>query len=130
MKTNAGIDAIAGQVLGTAAQPAAFNYVALTADTGAPAAGDTTLTGEIATASGGLIRKQATYAHTNGTSTATLTVTYTANSNDRLPVTVAKIGVFNAVSSGTLGFESLLSSTVTISASGDQLTITDTITIS
>lgn len=130
MKTNAGIDAIAGQVLGTSAQPAAFNYMAVTANSTAPAAADTTLTGEITTAGGGLVRKQATYAHTNGTSTATLTATYTANGSDVLPVTLAKIGILNASSSGTLGFETLLSATATLSASGDQVTVTDTVTIS
>ncbi len=109
---------------------AAADYLALTANTTAPSAGDTTLTAEIATASGGLIRAQATYAHTGGASTYTLTKTFTANGNDSLPVTIGKVGVFNASSSGTMPWSSLLSPTATISANGDALTITETITIS
>jgi hypothetical protein len=130
LKTNVGIDAISKQIADTAAQPAAFNYIALTANATAPSASDTTLTAEIATASGGLIRAQAVFAHTNGTATFTLTKTFTANGSDALPVTIAKIGVFNASSSGTLGFETLLSSTATLTTVGDNTTITDTFTVS
>jgi hypothetical protein len=130
MLTNAGKDALFGQHLSTSAQPAAFNYMALTANSSAASASSTTLTGEITTAGGGLIRKQATYAHTNGTSTSTLTATFTANSSDSKPVTIAKIGVFNASSSGTLGYETLLSSTATITNTGDALTVTHTVTAS
>lgn len=109
---------------------AAADYLALTANTTAPSAGDTTLTGEIATASGGLIRAQATYAHTGGTATYTLTKTFTANGNDSLPVTIGKVGVFNASSSGAMPWSTLLSPTATISAVGDALTVTETITVS
>lgn len=126
--TNGGRDALHAQNLGTSAQPAAFNYIALTANSTAPAAGDTTLTAEIATAGGGLVRAQATYAHTAGTNTSTLTKTFTANGSDLLPVTVAKIGVFNASSSGTMGYETPLSATATLSASGDSVTVTETVT--
>lgn len=126
LMTNAGRDAIFSQVLGTSTQPAAFNYVALTANTGTPAATDTSLAGEITTAGGGLIRKQATFAHTNGTTTATLTVTFTANGSDSLPVTVHKVGDFNASSSGTLGFTANLNADATFNASGDNMTLTDT----
>ncbi len=109
---------------------AAADYLALTANSTTPSAGDTTLTSEIATASGGLIRAQATYAHTGGASTYTLTKTFTANGNDSLPVTIAKVGVFNASSSGTMAWSTLLSSTATLSAVGDSITVTETITIS
>lgn len=126
--TNAGRDALHAQHLGTSAQPASLNYMALTANSSAAAAGDTTLTGEIATAGGGLVRAQATYAHTTGTNTSTLTKTFTANGSDSLPVTIAKMGIFNASSSGTLGYETLLNSTATLSASGDNVTITETVT--
>lgn len=131
MLTNAGKDMVAS-ALGdrSGSRAAAGDYLALTANSTSPAAGDTTLTAEIATASGGLIRAQATYAHTGGTSTYTLTKTFTANGNDALPVTVAKVGVFNAASAGTLVWETLLGTTATISASGDSLTVTETITIS
>lgn len=130
MLTNAGKDMIASQLANTSTQAAACNYIALTANNASPAAGDTTLTGEIATASGGLVRAQGAYAHTGGTNTLTVTKTFTANGSDVLPVVVAKYGLFNASSSGTLGFESLLAATATLSASGDQLTVTVTITLS
>lgn len=129
-KTSVGIDAIASQISDTAAPPARFNYIGLTANSTAPSAGNTSLAGEITTAGGGLIRAQATFAHTNGTSTYTLTKTFTANGSDALPVTVNKIGVFNASTSGTLGFETLLSSGATLNASGDNLSVTHTVTIS
>lgn len=131
MLTNAGRDFASG-ALGdrSGSRPAAADYLALTANSTSPAAGDTALTGEISTAGGGLIRAQAIYAHTNGTSTYTLTKTFTANGNDALPITVAKVGVLNAASSGTLVWSTLLGTTATISASGDSLTVTQTITIS
>lgn len=126
--TNGGRDALHAQHMSTSAQPASFNYIALTATTTAPAATDTTLTGEITTTSGGLIRAQATYAHTTGTNTTTLTKTFTANGNDSLPVTLAQIGVFNASSSGTLGYHTALGSTATLSSVGDSIAVTETVT--
>lgn len=131
MLTNAGKDMVAS-ALGdrSGSRAAAADYLALTANSTAPAAGDTTLTAEITTAGGGLVRATATYAHTTSTSTYTLTKTFTANGNDSLPVTIAKVGVFNASSSGTLVWSTLLGTTATISASGDALTVTETITIS
>lgn len=124
MLTNAGKDAIAALV-GNAAK-----YVAVTANASAAVATDTTLTGEIATAGGGLLRAAGTYAHTGGTSTYTITKTFTANGSDSLPVTLAKTGYFDASSSGNLVFETLLSATATLSASGDNVTITQTATLS
>jgi len=126
--TNAGRDALHGQHLGTATQAAAFNYMALTASTTAPAAGDTTLSGEITTSGGGLVRAQATYAHTTGTNTSTLTKTFTANGSDSLSVVIAQIGVFNASSGGTLGYHTVLNATATLTVSGDNLTVTETLT--
>jgi hypothetical protein len=126
--TNAGRDAVHAQAWGTSAQPAAANYIALTASVTAPAATDTTLTGEITTAGGGLLRAQATYAHTASTNTSTLTKTFTANGSDSLPVTIAQIGVFNAASAGTLGFHTALTSTAVLSVSGDSVTVTETVT--
>jgi hypothetical protein len=129
LKTNAGIDVIAAQVSG-AGGTNVIKYMALTANAGAPAAGDTTLSGEITTGGGGLVRAAATYAHTTSTATYTLTKTFTANGSDVLPVTLAKIGILDASSSGNLGFETLLPTTATLSASGDAITCTDTVTIS
>jgi len=126
--TTVGRDALHSQHMNTSAPPATFNYIALTANSTAPSAASTVLTAEIATAGGGLLRAQATYAHTASTNTTTLTKTFTANGTDSLPVTIAKIGVFNASTSGTLAYETLLSSTATLSASGDNVAITETVT--
>src|SRR3954466_26319 len=128
--TNAGRDHAAACVYSTSAQPAAANYLAVSANATAPSAASTTLPGEITTASGGLLRAQATYAHTGGTATATLTKTFTANGSDSLPVVLAKVGVLNASSSGTLVHETLLSATSTLTVSGDACTVTETITVS
>lgn len=125
---NAGRDALHKQHLDTAAQPAAFNYMCVSANATAPSASNTTCPGEITTAGGGLLRAQATFAHTNGTNTSTLTKTFTANGSDSLPVTIAKIGVLNAASVGTLGYETLLNATATLTISGDNVAITETVT--
>ncbi|WP_141576128.1 hypothetical protein [Actinomadura sp. WMMA1423] len=130
MLTNGGRDHALACVYGTSAQPAAANYIALTANSTSPSASNTSLSGEITTSGGGLVRAQATYAHTNGQATATLSKTFTANGSDSLPVVIAKIGIFNAASSGTMTNETLLSATATLSASGDSITITDTVTAS
>lgn len=129
LRTTVGTDAHLAQNFSTSAQPASFNYIALTANTTTPVVGDTTLTAEITTAGGGLIRKQSVYSHTNGTNTAALAATFTANGSDSLPVTLGKFGIFNASSVGTMGYATLLSSTATLNASGDNLALTDTFTL-
>lgn len=127
--TNVGRDALHAQNLTTGAQPAAFNFGALSANTGSGfAGGDTTLAGEIATGGGGLIRGGMTYAHTTGTNTSTLTKTWTANGSDVVPVVIASWAAFNASSVGTLGYEDPLNATATITISGDSLTVTFTLT--
>lgn len=126
--TNVGRDAIHHQNFDTAAPPAQFNYMALTASTTAPAATDTVLTGEITTVGGGLLRAQATFAHTTGTNTSTLTKTFTANGTDVLPVTIAQIGIFNGTGAVTLGFHTALTSSITLNVSGDSITVTETLT--
>jgi hypothetical protein len=129
--TNAGKDMIASAIGDRSGSRAAVaDYIALTANATAPSASDTTLTAEIATGGGGLIRATATYAHTGSTATYTLTKVFTANGSDSLPVTIAKVGIFNASSSGALVWETLLGTTATLSASGDSLTITETVTLS
>jgi hypothetical protein len=106
-------------------------FVGLTATTTAAAAGDTSLTGEITTASGGLVRKIAPFAITVATTPVTFTLTpvYTANGSDSLPVTVFAIGVFNSMTPGdttdTMMWHTALNATATMAASGDQLTITE-----
>lgn len=131
MLTTAGKDWAASALFDSSgSRAAAATYLAVTANTTTPVAGDTTLTGEITTAGGGLIRKVGTYAHTGGASTATLTATFTANANDSLAVTLGKAAVFNAASGGTMPFVSLLSPTAVVSAVGDSVTLTTTITFS
>jgi hypothetical protein len=109
-------------------------FVALSADTGTPASPSTatSLTGEITTASGGLVRKIGVYAHSASAATWTLTPVFTANGSDSLPVTIAKMGVFTSMvvsnTTSTMQVETLLSATATLSTSGDQLTLTWTAT--
>lgn len=130
MKTNAGND-FQARVMGEAAATGAgtgicraADYIALSTDAGAPAAGDTAVTGELS--GSGLQRAQAAYAHTTGAANYTLTKTFT--SADATPRTINKVGVLNASSTGTLVFESLVTSPPTLQ-SGDQLTITETINL-
>lgn len=129
LKTSAGNDFQAKQMAGAASATAVAKWMALTANTTTPVIGDTTLTAEIVTAGGGLLRYAATYAHTGAATTYTLTGTFTANGSDALPVTIGKMGVFDAASTGNLVFATLVSPTATLSASGDVLTITQTVTM-
>jgi hypothetical protein len=110
----------------------AAGFMALTANNGAPASGDTALTGEITTAGGGLIRKVCSYAHTGGTTTYTEGATFTANGTDSLPVTAAKVGMFPTLTgaTGIMVFETLMSATATLTVSGDAVTNTQTVTVS
>jgi hypothetical protein len=112
---------------------APYWYMALTTNASAAVITDTTLASEITTAGGGLIRQIATYAHTAGAASYTLAATFTANASDSLgsPVTIAKIGVFNTLSgaTGRMQFETLMSSPATITAIGDSLSVTDTISM-
>ena len=126
LMVNGGRDATFDLVFSTGG----FTDVGLSANTSTPAGSDTSLTGQITTAGGGLIAKSLTYAHTTGASTATLTGTYTANGSDSLPVTVAKVGLRSASGTGgTFHSSTLLSSTATLSATGDALTVTWTFTL-
>lgn len=126
LRTNAGADFQAGVMGATASTGtglyASATYIGLTANASAPAATDTTLTGEIG--SGSLARAQAAYSHTTGAASYSLQKTFTSDQS----VTIAKIGVFNASSAGTMVFETLLNATATL-VSGDQLTITETVSL-
>lgn len=123
MRTNAGTDFVCDAQGKRGAQPAAADYMAVTANSTAPAAGDTALTGELG---GGLARKQATYAHTTGTASYTMTATFTAGAGD-VPVTINKVGLLNASSLGTLVYESAITA-ASLAAANDNVTITYTIT--
>jgi hypothetical protein len=105
-------------------------YMGLSANASAVNASDTTLPGEITTAGGGLIRKICPYAHTTGAASYTLTPVFTANGSDTLPVTIAKIAVSNSIVSTIANlFQTLLGTTATLSAIGDNLTATETVSL-
>jgi hypothetical protein len=104
-------------------------YMGITANASAVGSGDTTLPGEITTVGGGLIRKRATITRSAGASTGTVAATYTANGSDSLSVVIAKMGISPSIKSTVNQLlQTLLSSTATLTASGDQVAITDTIT--
>jgi len=115
-RVNTGALAMLGQMFGTSAQAAAFNYVALSTSSTAAGMSDTaasfTAAGEITT--NGLGRKQATYTYVsaptafNGNAQATLTTSWTATGGG----TINSIAALNALSAGTLGLETNLASQV------------------
>lgn len=130
MRTNAGSDWQAQQMgASSGLSTNGANFLGLTADATAPAATDTVLVGEIATPGGGLVRKQATYAHTAGAAQYTLTATFTANASDALPVSPIKLGSFTLGAGGVLVFSSLLINAATLGATGDAVTITEQVSI-
>ena len=120
--TDAGKDFISTQLGSTTASSAGANFVALSSDGTAPAATDTSLAGEIT--GSGLDRAQGTYSHTPGTNTFTIVKGFNATGtvND-----IQKAGLFTAASGGTMLAENTFGSVNLIS--GDQLTITWTVTI-
>lgn len=87
---------------------------------------------------GGLRRQLAAWSHTNGTATYQVAKTFTANGSDTLPQTIAKVGLFQhgvtaaptTTTTGVMLFNTLLSATAVLSAVGDSVAITDTVTIS
>jgi hypothetical protein len=95
MLTNVGKDHVAAQVAGTASASKNAKYVALTANSAAVDVLNAGLTGEIVTASGGLVRKAGTFGTTLGSGTYTMTTTFTAQAADSLPVTIAKVGTYS-----------------------------------
>jgi hypothetical protein len=121
LRTNAGGDWQASVMGNTAAQPASCNYIAVSNDATAPAAGDTTLASEIA--ANGLTRAQGTYAHTNGTSSYTIQKVFSATGTQASQ----KTALFNASSVGTMCFENTYTQ-VTVN-NGDTLTVTWTVNI-
>jgi hypothetical protein len=100
-----------------------FNYIGLSNDAGAPAAGDTTLTGELS--ADGLTRAQGGVTPPTGSGNQTAiqkVFTYTGSSQ-----AVQKSALFTAVSSGVMGHEVLF--TQRTLATNDTLTVTYTITL-
>lgn len=111
-------------------------FVALTTTNITPAHGDTNLSGEYTTASGGFLRKISPYTQTSGVASRSLTLVpvFTGNGSDTYPSTFYAIGVFGGmvVTSSTpftpYKFETSLNASATVNASGDQLTVTETVT--
>jgi hypothetical protein len=102
LRTTAGNDVYSNLLFASgSAQPL---YIALSADTTVPAVGDTSLASEITT--NGLGRTAASVSHSTGTTTTTLSASWTWTGSGSL--TVDKIGMFNASSSGTLVHEAFL----------------------
>ena len=107
-------------------------WVAVSANTEAVKASNTTLKGEIGSpkeesSEFGLVRKLAVFKYI-GTNEYEVKVTFTAGTKDTVPVTLAKIGIFNAQNGGVMMFESLLTATAEIKESGDSVQITDIVT--
>lgn len=99
-----------------------LNWIALTNTAITPAAGDTTLSGEIS--SNGLARAQGTVAHTGGTNTTTVAHTFTCAT---APQAAQGIALFTASSVGTMNHEfSFAQRSLQI---GDTITTTHTITL-
>lgn len=120
--TTAGRDFLHAQGYSTGPGANGGNYIALTTDSGAASAGDTTLASEIAT--NGLSRAIGAYAHSSSTNTTTVSKTFTASGTH---TAVQKSGLFTAASVGTLVHEAVFTSVNLLS--GDTLAITWTITL-
>lgn len=128
--TDAGRVAIHTYIYGTTAQRTAaglgtgLNFIALTADGTAPAAGDTSLASELV--GNGLTRAQATVTLPTGSGTSTTiqnVFTYSGVSSQ----TVQKTALFDAASSGKMAHEILFSQRTLFQ--NDTLTVTYTITL-
>lgn len=127
LRTTGGADWQAAVMGNAGSQPAAANYIALSNNSVAPAAGDCaagsstcTLSGEIS--SNGLARHAATYSHSNGTNVYSDTYTWTASGTQ----SVQEAGWFNASSSGTMVFEAAFSQVNLVAT--DTFTATWTVT--
>jgi hypothetical protein len=122
--TTDGRDFYHAQVLtNTTAGTRGSGFLAVTTDTGAPAAGDTTLTTEITT--NGLARADATTkTHTDNTNSTTIEHEWTASGTH---TAVQKCALFNASSAGIMTHEGTFTSASLIS--GDKLKVTYVINI-
>ena len=99
------------------------NWIALSSDTNAPSATDTTLAGEYTTV--GLSRAQGTVTHVTGNTTSTVQYTFTATGT---ATAVQKSALFAVQTAGTMVHENTFSS-VNL-ANNDQLSVAWTITLS
>ena len=121
-RTNAGAASESSSIFITAAATAVFQYIALSATTVTPAAGDTALSGEITANGFARVLVTPTYAAPSavgGTYSVTFVKTFTASAAQ----VVNSLGLLNAATVGTLFSEIALSSTATL-ATNDTLQIT------
>ena len=107
-------------------------WIGISADTVEPKATNETLKGEIGIGKAksskfGLVRSLAKFTYIGGKEYK-VEVTFTAGTEDELPVTLAKIGVFNAQNNGVMMFESLLTATAEIKSEGDSRDHQDVVT--
>jgi hypothetical protein len=108
----------------TAAGTRGAGYVALTTDTGAPAAGDTTLAQELA-ASGFTRADATTKTHTGGTNSTTIEHTFTASGTVNL---IHKSATFSNNSGATLAHVAAFGTDASL-ISGDTLKVTWTLNL-
>jgi hypothetical protein len=121
--TNGGRDWAHAQLYtNNAAGTAGANFLGVTANAGAPAAGDTVLTGEV-TGSGFVRILCPTRTHTAGTNTTLLEHEFTATAQ---VLDLQKAGLFTAVTGGILVHENTF--TITDMENGDKLKISWTVT--
>jgi len=124
--TNGGRDAFhALCYTNTAAGTRGYGYIASTQSSFTPAAGDTTLIGEIST--NGLTRADATTkSHSNGTNSTTVEHTFTASGNF---TDVLASATFVAGSAGTMGHEANFTTGSGTLTTSDTLKITWTLNL-
>lgn len=106
---------------------ASVMFMGLTTDASAASASDTVLASEITT--NGCARAKSTYAHTNGTATMTLINAFSPSGTF---TAIHKMGLFTCstlTAIGIMPYEAVLNVDATV-ASGDTLTVTDTLTLS
>jgi len=123
MRVNNGADFWNTQLFALSPGAAGANYLALSTDTSNPNATDSSLPSEIT--SNGLQRVQVTPTHTSTTSVTTFSHQWTYTGSTA--TVVAKAGLLNASSGGTLVLETLLNATATVNNNGDTITVTWTI---
>jgi hypothetical protein len=109
-------------------------FVGLSTTNITPAATDHAMTSEYTVTAGGYYRKIAPYALTSGTSpmTFTLTPVFTGLAGDTYPTTFYAAGFFNSMvpadTTLAMKFETSMNASATVAATGDQVTLTETVT--
>lgn len=126
-RVDTGAQFVANQIGNTSSVTTAVaNYIALSSDSGTVLKTDTTCPTELTTS--GMGRKVSSFTYVSapttlgGSATYTLSNSYTATGS----YTINKLCLFNAVSAGTMLFETLLGSTVS-GSSGDVVNVTWTV---